>query len=103
MSQPPLQEALQSLQAGRVPQALAMLRQIVAAQPKSADGLHLLGMALFKSGDAAAGIDPIRQAIQFDPNRPDFQFNLGAVLASLGRHQEAVVCYNAALSLNPNY
>ena len=103
MTQSSLQEALQLLQTGRVPQAAAILRKLASDQPQNADAQHLLGMALFKSGDASSALAPLRRAIELDPKRPDFHFNLGAVLASMKRHDDAIDCYNRALQLRPEY
>ncbi len=103
MTQSSLQEALQLLQTGRVPQAAAILRKLASDQPQNADAQHLLGMALFKSGDASSALAPLRRAIDLDPKRPDFHFNLGAVLASMKRHDDAIDCYNRALQLRPEY
>ncbi|MDA0703498.1 MAG: tetratricopeptide repeat protein, partial [Proteobacteria bacterium] len=49
-------------QAGRIDQALALYRQVLKANPRNADALHLSGLALLQSGDAAGAVKPLERA-----------------------------------------
>lgn len=107
---PPASAAARSLferafarhQAGDLPAAEALYRQVLAVQPAHADGLHLLGLVLAQSGRPEDAVPLIRRAIAA---RPDFDlalYNLGNVLRRLERLGEAVDAYQGALRLRPN-
>lgn len=97
-----LQEALAQHQAGRLREAEAGYRAVLAAEPRNADALHLLGVALHQLGrnDEAAGF--IGEAIGIDASRPEFHNNLGEVQRALGRFADAERSYRAALELDPD-
>lgn len=54
-----------------------------------------------QSGDLEAAAAGYRACIAIDPNRIDVRSNLGAVLVKLGRYQDAILEYKAALQLAP--
>jgi predicted O-linked N-acetylglucosamine transferase (SPINDLY family) len=91
--------AVQQHQAGRVREAEAVYRQIVAAQPSHADALHMLGIALHQLGRGSEGIAVLRQAVAIKPNAADFRANLGSVLAAVGQNQAAAAEFRAAIAL----
>jgi predicted O-linked N-acetylglucosamine transferase (SPINDLY family) len=95
--------ALRHHQEGRLAPAEALYRQILAAQPKHADALHLLGLIAHQAGRHALAVDLIRQAIALDPNNPAAHCNLGEACRALGRLDEAIANYRRALELTPDY
>ena len=58
-----LSEALQHHEAGRLGQAQALYRDILAQDPDNADSLHLLGLITAEQGDPAAGAALIQRAM----------------------------------------
>jgi tetratricopeptide (TPR) repeat protein len=56
---------------------------------------------LHQSGDLPGAIREYKACIAADPKRVEARSNLGAVLAKLGRYQEAIDEYRAALNLAP--
>jgi len=96
-----LQTALAHHQAGRLADAEAAYRKILAAQPANADTLHLLGVLLGQGGDFPQAAQLIRQAIALNAANPDYFCNLGYFLQKLGKLDASIACYRRALALNP--
>jgi Flp pilus assembly protein TadD len=88
--------------AGQTAEALAHLRQVVAAEPSYPEGQHNLGLALASSGDLDQAIAHYRQALRLKPSYAEAHNNLGLALARLGRSDEAVAEYREALRVNPS-
>ncbi|HTV47983.1 MAG TPA: tetratricopeptide repeat protein [Phycisphaerae bacterium] len=107
MSQISIQEALniaaQHHQAGRLAQAEAIYRQILAGQPNHAETLHSLGAIAFQTGKIQVAAELIRRAIAINPTNADYYNSLGSILRSQSRLAEAMSAYRTALKLNPNY
>jgi tetratricopeptide (TPR) repeat protein len=95
-----LQRALEHHQRGQLPQAEALYRQLLQAQPRHADALHLLGVIALQQGRFEAAVDLIQQALAVRP-ADNFHCNLGNALKALGRRAEAIGSYRQALALNP--
>jgi len=98
-----LQQAVAHHQSGRLAQAQALYRAVLAEAPRQFDALHLLGVIARQQGDAALALDLIGQAIAINPTQATAHCNLGAALQDLGRSSEALASYDQALRLNPSY
>jgi protein O-GlcNAc transferase len=95
--------ALQYHQAGRLAEAEALYRQILAAQPTHADALHLLGLIAHQVGRHDLAVEWIRQAIVLNPNNPFAHSNLGEACRAMGRFDEAMAASRRALEIKPDY
>jgi predicted O-linked N-acetylglucosamine transferase (SPINDLY family) len=95
------QRAVQYHQMGRLAEAEVLYRQLLAVQPDNAQVLHLLGLAAYQRGDAAAAVAEIGKAVAANPNQPDYFSNLGLALRANGQCQQAVEAYRKALQLAP--
>ena len=95
--------AVRHHQAGRLSEAEALYRQILAVQPHHAEALHHLGIIAAQVGRHDLAVEWIRQALIFNPNNPDALSNLGAALADQGRLDEAVAADRRALQLQPDH
>ncbi|MCC6657121.1 MAG: tetratricopeptide repeat protein [Rhodocyclaceae bacterium] len=98
-----LKTALQHHQAGRLAQAEALYRRILAAAPQHAGALHLLGVLALQAGRHEEAAQLIGRAIAVDNRQPAFHNNLGEALRAAGRIDAARASYEAALALQPNY
>jgi tetratricopeptide (TPR) repeat protein len=100
-----LQQALdlgvQHHQAGRLREAEAVYRQILASDPNNAHALHLLGLLNSQVGQGDAAVDYIRRAIAQNPTAAQYHGHLGAALAIAGRHEQAIEAYEQAIRLQP--
>ena len=95
--------ALQHHQAGRLADAEAIYRQVLAVQPNHADALHLLGMIALHTGRFDVAEDLFRRAIAAVPDVPEFYNNLGNALAGCGRLDEALAACRRALEIRPDF
>ncbi len=98
-----LERAEQLRQMGQLAQARDLCQQVVAAQPRHAEALHLLGIILHQSGQAAAAIEMLQRAVAANPGIPLYYSNLGEMLRLSGRFDEAVAAGERAVSLHPGY
>lgn len=97
------QTALAHHQAGRLAEAEAMYRQILASQPQHADTLHLLGVLAAGSGRSEEGVTLISRAIVLLPGVAVFHSNLAVSLRRLDRMAEAITHFRQALALDPRF
>lgn len=95
--------AFQRQQSGRLAEAEAIYRQILAVNPRHADALHRLGIIAHQVGRNEIAVDLIRQSIAAAPNVPDFHSNLGEVYRALGQLDDAIASYRKAIALKPDY
>jgi len=96
-----LRQAFLLHQQGRLEEANALYREILAGHPNNAHALHLFGVLRAQRGDYAAAADFIGRAVALDPNNPTAFYNLGNTLRELKRLDEAVANYDRALALRP--
>ncbi len=97
-----LAEAVRAHQAGRLDEAAALYRRILATQPRHADALHLSGRIAESKGDHATALAYIEQAIASNGRTVAFHVSRGAVLLAMGRADEAGRALQQALSLDPS-
>ncbi|TAL09209.1 MAG: tetratricopeptide repeat protein [Nitrospirae bacterium] len=95
--------AIQHHQAGRLPEAEALYRQILETSPNHPDALHLLGVLAHQVGRHDVAVSCIGQAIALNPTCPEYQNNLGEVYRAQGKLEEAAAHYRQALVLKPAY
>ncbi len=89
--------------AGRLAEAEKIYRHVLAAQPKNADVLFLLGSLAHQSGKFDAAFDLLNQAIVINPNAPDYHLNLGVVLMAQGRLPDAIAEFRKTVTLQPQH
>ena len=95
--------ALQRFQAGSLQEAEQLLRQVLQADAKQVEALHLLGIIAVQTGRANLAVDYFRTALGL---RPDFAVahnNLGMALQAQGKLDEAMLCYQQAVRLRPDF
>ena len=95
--------AIQHYQAGRLPEAEALLRQILAHDPDHAPALQMLGLIAHQSGHTAPAIELIRRAIALTPDNAEYFNNLALVLASTGEVDQAIDLLGHCLTMRPNF
>lgn len=89
--------------AGRIPEAIAALRETLRRAPDHFDARNNLGLALAAAGDAREAVDQFRKALAVRPDSAVAHFNLGNVLKAIGAADEALAHFRQAVALDPDH
>jgi len=88
------------LQQHRYKEALGVIASDVDPSPRIREWRGIANLGI---GEKDAALADLQSAATAEPNAPDFQFNLGAVLHQLHRDAEALAPLTRALELRPNF
>jgi tetratricopeptide (TPR) repeat protein len=88
-------------QRGEIGQAEALIRQVLARDPRHPDALFELGRLAYSAGNKTAAADCLRKAIASRPDNGQFHNELGCVLIGLGERQQALQAFTRALEIDP--
>ena len=94
-----LDQAIQLHQSGRLSEAEALYRRVLAAQPRNIDALHMLAILCAQTGRPAQGLDWIGRALALNPSFPEAWCNRGNMLLELARWDEALAAYDRTIAL----
>ena len=101
----PLEQVLalaeQHLDAGRLPAAEALCRDILRARADCAPALHLLGIIAYQAGNLPAAIDLVRRATLADGGVALYHCNLGEMCRLAGQTDAALAAGRRALAIDP--
>ena len=97
-----LDDIIELHRSGRLSEAEAGYRELLAANPDDPDVLHLLGILRAQCGDSAEGLALVQRAIEHDGERAVFQHTLGEMRLHAGDLDAAEAAYLRAKELNPN-
>ncbi|HYB08096.1 MAG TPA: tetratricopeptide repeat protein [Alphaproteobacteria bacterium] len=97
-----LQQGIELLQAGRVSEAEALYRRVLAIDPKEPDATHLLGLIAHQKGQNETAIELIGKAIALDGRVAAYHANLGEAYRALGQMDDAIRSHRRALELRPD-
>jgi len=95
------QIAIAHHQAGRLDQALALFRQIVAHQPQHSDAWHRLGLIELGRGRYALAVEALAHAASAAPMQAAIHSDLGVANWMAQRGPEAVASFRRAIELQP--
>jgi len=98
-----LNQAVAHHQTGKVMEAEAAYREILAEAPDIPVVLNNLGLVLLAQGKLDEARASIERAIELEPGYVDAHSNLGNALRHAGDLDGAVKCFRHALALNPDY
>ncbi|MBI3466514.1 MAG: tetratricopeptide repeat protein [Planctomycetes bacterium] len=85
------------------PQAEALCRQVLLADPRHSDALHMLALVFSETGRPDAAIAKLREATAVQPNNPIQWTNLGKIYRDTGQPAEAVECHRRAIALKEDF
>src|SRR5262249_28733359 len=93
-SEPPMLDrryfaAVDLINAGQDVEASDALKAILDEDPGHAAALRRMAWLCHKGGDNTAAARMLAASLEREPNNPESHYNLGLVLASLGRNKEA--------------
>ena len=97
-----IQAALQYHRAGRVPEAEEILGKVLEIQPGNPDALYFLGIMALQGGKHAAAVEFLDRASRAKVANPAFYHSIGEAFRSLNMLDEALACYQKALSIKSN-
>jgi len=86
---------------GRIAEAEAIYRSVLARDPRQFDALHLLGLIRYQQGRAGEAHELLSQAIKLRPRSPQALAILMAALLALGRLEEALAASERLIALDP--
>src|SRR5437868_619191 len=95
--------AVQHHQLGRLREAEALCRQILAEDPDHPQAHHNLGNALIALGRVEEAIAAYRRAVELLSSFPEARLHLGNALYQNGQMQEAMRVYQELLENWPDY
>lgn len=95
--------AVQHHTQGRLPEAEALYRQILKADPNQPVALHLLGVIAHQVGKHDVAVELISQALANKPDFAEAHNNLGLALRAMGRLDQAVGSHVKAIAINPGF
>ena len=95
--------AMSHHQAGRLAEAEAGYRQVLAIEPRHMPALQAFAILMHQAGRTGQAISLLREAARIDPAAADCQNNLGALLASEKQWAEALAAFERAVSLGARF
>lgn len=96
-----LQQAINFHRQGRLADAEAGYRTVLARSPKQFEALNYLGVLKMQQGDLPEAARLLSAAVAVRPAATDALSNLGAVLTALGRAKEALAVFDRVLAAAP--
>lgn len=93
----------QSFQAGQLPEAEHIFRQILQVDRNQVDALHMMGIIALQTGRAGLAVDYFHGALRVRPDFPEAHNNLGMGFQALGKFAEAVPHHQEAVRLRPDF
>ena len=97
-----LQIALRHHQAGKLPEAEQMYRQVLEIDPANFEAHGSLGNVLRDLGQLEEAERSCRRALALGPEIAELHANLGTMLLDIRRVDESKRCYEQALRLKPD-
>ncbi|MGH7176162.1 MAG: tetratricopeptide repeat protein [Tepidisphaeraceae bacterium] len=98
-----IQEALRQHQSGRLDEAEALYRQVLARRPDHPDALHLLGLVAHHRGSHELAAQLIEAALRASPKVAALRSNYGEALRACGRVEQSIIEYQKAVELRPDW
>src|SRR5437764_541932 len=89
--------------AGKPDEAQAIYRQLLAIKPDDPLTLYVSGLAALEAGDLDLAMRQISRSRELHPAAPDVHYGMGNLLLSLGRRDEAIDSYRAAIQRKPDF
>lgn len=90
-------------QSGELIQAQAVYQQVLRLNPDHFEVLHLLGVLAYQQKHYEVAVDLIGRAISLHAKNANFYYNRANALVELGRNEEALAGFDAALKLLPEF
>jgi tetratricopeptide (TPR) repeat protein len=89
--------------AGRIGEAIEILKDMIARNPKNSQAHNLLGAMRLRQGDPAEAARLMDRALELEPSNLKALFNRGGVYHKQKELDEAAACFREAVKINPRY
>ena len=93
--------AIEHHRAGRLAEAEAGYKEVLAHDAHNIDCLHFLGFIAFQRAEHRRAVELISRALALHPANAHAQQNLGNAYQALGEQQQASACFRKAIELKP--
>ncbi|HSZ57216.1 MAG TPA: tetratricopeptide repeat protein [Tepidisphaeraceae bacterium] len=97
------QAAVEHHQAGRLREAEALYRQVLARQPRNNHALYLLSLIARQQGHNDAARDLAERAIAIAPSTSEYHLHLGLILMARQDYLRAADAFRTTLQLRPEF
>jgi predicted TPR repeat methyltransferase len=88
---------------GRLDDAAALYREILATEPERPDALHYSGVLAHQQGRLEEATMLLQRSLAVDPGQADCFSNLAIILHARGRNDEAIAACERAIALQPEH
>lgn len=95
--------AIAFFQEGKLENAIAECRKILAEQPNHVDSLQMIGLCCVRMQQNDRAVEAFETALRIQPNVPPICNNLGEAYRRMGRLSEAENLFRKALGLTPKF
>ena len=95
--------AIQHHQAGRLADAEALYRQVLAARPDFVSAYNNLGSILTQREAFDEAVELLAKATNLKPDFSGAWYNLAMALDKLGQYERSIAAYRKTIALDPNY
>ncbi|MBF0448462.1 MAG: tetratricopeptide repeat protein [Magnetococcales bacterium] len=95
--------AMEHIGAGRHKKAHEICSKVLEEQPMHAPALHIMGLVYFKQRKLDEAIEHISRAVQLEMKNPLYLGNLGEIQRRAGKPKEALISFERALLLMPEF
>jgi Flp pilus assembly protein TadD len=97
-----LQQATRLIAAGRLADAEALYRDVLAQQPLNHQSLSHLGLIALHRRDFPSAVRFLNKALMVKPHDPDGQASLAMALQECGRWNDAAAAFSKAIAMRPD-
>jgi tetratricopeptide (TPR) repeat protein len=97
-----LERGREAMAAGDLPQAIEHLTALVDHAPDFAEGWNARATAYYQAGEIGPSIADIRRTLALNPRHFGALSGFGMILEELGKPEEALEVYKAAIAIHPH-
>jgi predicted O-linked N-acetylglucosamine transferase (SPINDLY family) len=90
-------------QHGQLADAQAGYKKVLKKRPNHFDAWHMLGVCELGSCNYEAAVRPLKRALLLDQQSAVVHSDLGIALKALQRHHDALVSFDSAIALKPDF
>ena len=98
-----IEQAIDHHRAGRLAEAEAIYRGVLAEDSQHLDALHMLGVLRYQNSEHDEALSLLRRAWQISPGSVEVMTHLANVLEALERRDEAIKLLQRIIALQPAY